>query len=71
MPLASLGLTRPGGRSFRADFGVIFGDPEGTINMLRSYWSNQATGLVSDVPGEIMLSPNLWGTVKFAGESKP
>jgi hypothetical protein len=38
--------------------------------MLRSYWSNQNTGLVNDVPGEIMLSPVSWGTITFAG-SKP
>jgi len=27
--------------------------------------SNQATNLVNDVPGEVMLFPNLWGTVEF------
>jgi hypothetical protein len=67
VPLAALGLVAPAGRVFRADFGVIYGDPDGTINMLRSYWANPATGLVNDVPGEIMLSPNLWGTVRFEG----
>jgi len=38
------------------------------VNMLRSYWANPATGLVNDVPGEIMLSPNLWGGVRFEGK---
>jgi hypothetical protein len=71
VPLAALGLRDPGGRAVGGDFGVIFGDPSGQINMLRSWWSNQATGLVSDVPGEIMLSPNLWGTLKFAAEKQP
>jgi hypothetical protein len=61
IPLSALGLKPPG--AFRADLGVIYGDPGGAINMLRSYWSNQATGLVNDVPGEIMLHPNLWGTL--------
>ncbi len=65
IPLAALRLKPPG--TFRADFGVIYGDPGGAINMLRSYWSNQATGLVNDVPGEIMLHPNLWGTLKLEG----
>lgn len=68
IPLADLGLAAPDGKTFKADFGVIFGDPDGTINMLRSYWSNQNTMLVNDVPGEIMLSPSLWGTVKFSGK---
>ncbi len=65
IPLAELGLAAPAGKSFRADVGVIYGDPDGTINMLRSYWANPATGLVNDVPGEIMLSPHLWGTLRF------
>ncbi len=47
------------------DFGVIYGDEEGTINLLRSYWSNPSTGLVNDVPGETMISPGLWGTLRF------
>jgi hypothetical protein len=67
IPLADLGLKDPGGKTFKADFGVIYGDPEGTVNVLRSYWSNQATGLVNDVPGEIMLSPHLWGRIRFEG----
>ena len=28
----------------------------------RRYWSNKATGLVNDVPGEADLTPALWGT---------
>lgn len=71
VPLASLALADPGGKALRGDFGAIFGDPAGQINMLRSWWSNQATGLVSDVPGEIMLTPNLWGTLRFGKEPTP
>jgi hypothetical protein len=71
VPLEALGLKDLSAKTLRGDFGVIFGDPSGQINMLRSWWSNQATGLVSDVPGEIMLAPNLWGTLRFAKEVKP
>lgn len=70
IPLADLGLKPEPGRDFRADFGAIFGDPDGQMNQLRSYWANQATGLVNDVPGEIMLSPNAWGTVRFLEATK-
>ena len=35
--------------------------PMGTNRDARVYWSNKATGLVNDVPGEIMVQPNLWG----------
>ena len=61
--LADLGFApRPGG-AWKADLGVIYGDDAGTINLMRNYWANQATGLVNDVPGEIMLQPDLWGTL--------
>ncbi|WP_269523242.1 FlgD immunoglobulin-like domain containing protein [Coraliomargarita parva] len=67
IPLVELGLENLDGKSLRGDFGVIFGDAEGTINTFRHYWSNQATGLVNDVPGEIMLQPSLWSEIKFGG----
>lgn len=64
IPLTDLGLALKPGETFRADFGVTFGDAAGTDTNLRSYWSNQSTGLVDDIPGEIMLSPHLWGELK-------
>ena len=70
LPLADLGLSGEAfGRPLRADFGVIYGDASGSTNIFRNYWSNQATGLVNDVPGEIMLTPRLWGEVTF--EKRP
>ncbi|MEZ0297585.1 MAG: FlgD immunoglobulin-like domain containing protein [Candidatus Methylacidiphilales bacterium] len=65
VPLADIGLdpATVAGKSLRGDFGVIYGDAAGTVNILRSYWSNKATGLVNDVPGEIMLTPNAWGDI--------
>ena len=63
VPLSSIGLEPTG--ALRADFGVTFGDAAGTETQLRSYWANPATMLVDDIPGEIMLHPNLWGEVKF------
>ena len=70
IPLAELGLATAAGRTLRADFGALYGDPSGTVTQLRSYWSNQATNLVNDVPGEIMLSPNRWGTVRSEEENE-
>ena len=69
VPLAELGLAPTFGKVLRGDFGVIYGDAEGTTNIFRNYWSNQATGLVNDVPGEIMLTPVLWGGITL--EVKP
>ena len=65
IPLDALGLM-VADAVHRADFGVTFGDAEGTETQLRSYWANPATMLVDDIPGEIMLHPNLWGDVTFA-----
>ncbi len=64
IPLAAIGFKPAAGAKFKADFGVIYGDTEGTINLFRNYWANPATMLVNDVPGEIMLSPRLWGTLE-------
>ncbi len=68
LPLAALGLANPAGQTLQGDFGVVYGDPSGNLNMLRSYWANQATGLVNDVPGETMLAPHLWGRLVFAAQ---
>jgi len=64
VPLTALGLAGATGE-LRGDFGVIYGDDEGTVNLLRSYWANPATGLVNDVPGETALNPGLWGTLRW------
>jgi hypothetical protein len=64
VPLSELGLDAASfGKQLRGDFGIIYGDADGTTNIYRNYWSNQATALINDVPGEIMLSPNMWGDI--------
>lgn len=68
LPLRDLGLPAGGqAADLKADVGVIYGDDSGSINLLRAYWANQATGLVNDVPGEIMLNPALWGRLQLGG----
>ena len=68
VPLALIGLDGAtlAGKTLPADFGVIFGDREGKVNLSRVYWANKETGLVNDVPGEMMPAPSRWGTVRFA-----
>ena len=65
VPLATLGFNPQPGKSYKLDLGVIFSDATGTTRSLRMYWANKATGLVNDVPGEIMPTPNLWGDGQF------
>jgi hypothetical protein len=47
---------------------VLRGDGQKTVQ--RVYWSNKATGLVSDIPSEAELTPQLWGTFKFVLDSQ-
>lgn len=65
IPLTTLGFTPDAGKTYSLDMGAIFADPPGTTRAARVYWLNKATCLVSDVPGEIMATPNLWGTAKL------
>ncbi|MDQ3814816.1 MAG: hypothetical protein M3347_12810, partial [Armatimonadota bacterium] len=70
IPLTELGWKPVPGHTLKADIGVIYSDKSGNANVFRNYWSNQATALVNDVPGEIMLNPNLWGTLRIGGEGE-
>ena len=63
IPWSVLGITPKPGLVLKADVGVLFGDQGGLQTIARQYWSNKATGLVNDVPGEADLAPNLWGTL--------
>ncbi len=65
VPLSELGLKLEPGKTYRADFGITFGDAGGSDTNLRSYWSNRNTHLVDDIPGEIMLTPNMWGELRI------
>jgi len=63
VPLAALGFKPASGAKIRGDIGVLRGS--GGETNARVYWSNKATGIVSDVPDEAMLNPALWGTFEF------
>jgi len=66
VPLATLGFTPMAGKEYKLDLGVVYADTTGDNRTARVYWANKATGIVSDVPGEIMASPNLWGKATVA-----
>ena len=66
VPLAALGFKPEAGKEYKADLGAVFSDATGANRAARVYWANKATGLVNDVPGEIMGFPNLWGTAQLA-----
>ena len=63
IPLAVLGLKPVAGMAVKADIGFLRGD--GATTLQRLYWNNKGTGVVSDVPSEAELTPNLWGVWTF------
>jgi hypothetical protein len=63
IPLATLGLKPSEGLTLRGDIGILRGN--GFKTLQRAYWHNKATGLMSDVPSEAELTPQLWGTFEF------
>mgnify|MGYP000392139300 CR=1 FL=1 len=73
IPLATLGLKPQPGMTIKGDVGLLRGSAGSTA--ARVYWHNKATGLTADVPGEAMLQPELWGTLRFttaaAADSAP
>jgi hypothetical protein len=62
VPWRRLGVTPASGLKLSGDLGALSADSGGTTTVARHYWSNQATNLVNDVPGEADLAASLWGT---------
>ena len=65
VPLSALSAPALAGLALQGDFGVTFGDPGGQRTRLRSYWSNQHTGIVDDAVFELMPEPKNWGRLTF------
>ncbi len=65
IPWTVLGITPGPGLKLNGDVGILFADSGGTTTVSRQYWSNKATGLVNDIPGEAELAPRLWGELNL------
>jgi len=63
IPQQVLGLKPAPGEKIKGDIGVLRGD--GVSTLQRVYWNNKATSIVSDLPSEAALTPNLWGDWVF------
>ena len=61
LPWAALGAKPAAGTTLQADFGATHGNKAGNDTALRTYWSNQSTGLVSDEVFELQMAPANWG----------
>lgn len=51
--------------TIRGDLGVTHGGAGGERTRLRSYWSNQQTGIVDDAVFELKMEPANWGELTF------
>ncbi len=65
VPLTELGLTPGSAKTLHGDFGVTHGGASGDRTRLRTYWSNQHTGIVDDSVFELKLEPGYWGELQF------
>lgn len=65
IPLEAIGLEAKPGQTIRGDLGFISSDAGGTVNVARTYWSNEHTNLVNDLPSESWLYPESWGRIRF------
>lgn len=65
IPWSALGFTPAPGEKYQGDIGVTHGDAGGSRTALRTYWSNQETGLVNDVVYELKMVPKNWGDIVF------
>lgn len=65
VPWEILGTKPVKGTVLRGDFGVTHGTPSGDDTGLRTYWSNQQTGIVDDEVFELKLQPQNWGELKI------
>jgi hypothetical protein len=65
VPWVTLGGQPAAGAAWRGDVGVTHGNKAGNDTVLRSYWANLSTGLVSDEVEELMMVPRNWGELEF------
>jgi hypothetical protein len=63
VPLAAIHFTPSG--EVKGNVGRVFSDASGTRAAVRHYWSNKNTAIMSDLPTEVMVNPDLWGTFRF------
>jgi len=70
VPLSAIHLDPAKLRETRGDVGRVMSDQSGTAASSRVYWSNKNTSIMSDVPSEAALQPNLWGLFRFEGSGK-
>ncbi len=65
IPFSALGIQPKAGLTLRGDLGATHSDKAGADTALRTYWSNQDAGIVSDEVFELQMAPQNWGEFHF------
>jgi hypothetical protein len=65
VPLKDIHFNPSQVRETRGDVGRVLSDQTGSAVSSRVYWSNKYTAIMSDLPSEASVSPNLWGVFRF------
>lgn len=65
VPLASLGLANPAGKTIGFDASVAISNATGDRRERAAHWAGLSEAVVVDRPGSTELLPSTWGTVKF------
>lgn len=65
VPLASLGLANPTGKTIGFDASVAVSNAEGNRRERAAHWAGLSEAVVVDRPGSTRLLPDTWGTLKF------
>jgi len=65
IPLASLGLTNPAGKTIGFDASVAVANDAGNRRERAAHWAGLTEGIVVDRPGSSILLPGVWGTLVF------
>ena len=70
IPLASLGLTNPAGKTVGFDVSVAVANNAGDRRERAAHWGGLSEGIVVDRPGSTLLLPNTWGQLVFDPAAK-
>lgn len=65
VPLASLGLQNPTGKTVGFDASVAIANAEGNRRERAAHWAGLSEAVVVDRPGSARLLPDTWGTLQF------
>jgi len=71
VPLSSLGLSNPTGKSVGFDASVGVANAAGDRRERAGHWAGLSEAVVVDRPGSTRLLPDTWGTMNFAPPSAP